>query len=136
MPETETDHSCAVCGKEFEDMSGGPEAIKWETGHGVDKWICPNCAFAILADVGMVTTRHYCYGCAKSEIQYPHTFRVCFECKHVYETAKDLIDMYNKEGRRVHAKTFREEGGFEMGEWKDKTKVKDIHFCPVCLHDF
>lgn len=69
------------------------------------------------------------------------TFRICGECNHVYPTAKDLVDLYNQEGRRVTRSMMAEtqtdlNTPGEVGEWVDKVKVADVFMCPVCNHDF
>lgn len=46
---------------------------------------------------------------------------VCFECAHVYRTAQDLLDAFNREMPE---------------ECPPATSTDDIGFCPECLHDF
>lgn len=59
----------------------------------------------------------FCWSCNKHEKQTDATFLVCYECNHVYQTAKDLEDAYMEAtGRHVPA--------------------HKIFFCQLCIHDF
>lgn len=73
----------------------------------------------------------WCYGCMRSEPIPPGgAYRICGECFHVYETADDLIRIYNAEGDRL-ADQHPEE---PRSPWV--TDPEAIFFCPVCIHDF
>ncbi len=52
-------------------------------------------------------------------------YRVCFECNHVYATARDLLAEYAavRAGR----------GDYPLAVLP---QVDDIGFCPFCLHDW
>lgn len=56
-------------------------------------------------------------------------FLICFECKHVFRTDRDLVDEHN--GTMA---AFAEPGE----RWTPLTvdEVDDVLSCPVCAHDF
>ena len=53
-------------------------------------------------------------------------FKFCYECGHTYATEKELIDEYNASGQRADE---------PENLWR-ATASDQIHFCPLCLHDF
>lgn len=65
--------------------------------------------------------------CAIHNVQEPatdSTYRVCFECGHVYETKQDLIDIEYETAQSYGDHIF------------PKTNAASILFCPLCLHDW
>jgi hypothetical protein len=71
------------------------------------------------------------------ELITPETFRVCFECSHVW-TIEDLLKDYNEGMRRAFADT----AVVTIPEVEEKLRLLPIedpykvYFCPLCLHDF
>jgi hypothetical protein len=78
----------------------------------------------------------FCWSCYKDEpIPEGGAYQVCFECKHVYVTAEDLVVAYN----RVITEMNRNMG---PGHAKlalltsSPESAKRIYFCQLCMHDF
>jgi len=82
----------------------------------------------------------HCYSCHVDEIGTG--FIVCGECGHLYRTAGDLRRAYRRRFREVHKRwqefdiiTARLPG--YRAWWRILTiRVKNIHFCQHCIHDF
>jgi hypothetical protein len=70
------------------------------------------------------------------EIPAGGAFIICFECGHVYATAQDLVDAWNREVDRMNADPLPE-SKFE-GPIPRRTleTVGEIFFCQECIHDF
>jgi hypothetical protein len=51
-------------------------------------------------------------------------YKVCFECKHVYQTEEELREAYICNAPEMYKDMAR------------RTKTEDIYFCAYCLHDF
>lgn len=69
-----------------------------------------------------------CYGsrlhCWSHDIDEPDLpwYRACFECKHVYRTAAELLAEHNKV--------------LAQYDVEPETDAADIYTCPLCTHDF
>jgi hypothetical protein len=63
----------------------------------------------------------YCAVHEKDEPTTDETYRVCFECGHVYETEKDLEEAWDE----TYPQTLLR-----------GRPARKIDFCPICLHDF
>jgi hypothetical protein len=57
-------------------------------------------------------------------------YRRCFECRHVFRTADDLVAVHNAEVAGLNA---RNPGKPPI---PDETGPDRIWFCPYCLHDW
>jgi hypothetical protein len=87
----------------------------------------------------------HCYSCGVDEAS-GHAYRVCFECGHVYPTARALRKAY----RRVRWEILRNPGiggrAWFSNEWQTGTlrqvwttltvRASKIYFCQLCIHDF
>lgn len=68
----------------------------------------------------------------KAEPVTEHTYRVCFECGHVYERPADLVKEYERIVKQMNDDLKSQEK--RLYPW---TKPADeIYFCQLCLHDF
>jgi hypothetical protein len=47
----------------------------------------------------------------------------CFECKHEYKSEEELVREFNKAMRSF------------IADRDDAVTLKDVPFCPLCLHD-
>ncbi|GII83340.1 hypothetical protein Ssi03_13300 [Sphaerisporangium siamense] len=71
----------------------------------------------------------YCYSCGRDEPVPPSgVYIICIECGHVYETADDLLHLYNEQiiaENRAHP------------EWAMPLAIDpdNIGCCALCLHD-
>lgn len=63
----------------------------------------------------------FCYIHHRHEQSVGPTYRVCFECGHVYYTEEELLD---------------EEWHANGGDVERLTCADGIYFCPLCLHDW
>lgn len=63
-------------------------------------------------------------------------YQVCFECKHVYPTARSLVDAYNREIDHIELIPLVDFPPDEPLEPKTVEQVDEIWFCQECLHDF
>ena len=77
----------------------------------------------------------HCWEHDVDEIQTPTSYKRCFECKHVYQTAQDLIDAYNQVVAEMNADGARRYGA-EHEPRPPRTSAEDIYFCQHCMHDF
>jgi hypothetical protein len=80
----------------------------------------------------------WCYSHWMMEPTDATTFRVCFECKHVYPTEESLVKAHNDFlhvlNREVNPKGHPD---FELTEpLPDVTTASQIYSCPECIHDF
>lgn len=64
-----------------------------------------------------------CYIHHRLEAFDEHTWRVCFECGHVYQTPDALVDLELYEYGSMYAN-------------RPEPKADEIWSCPLCLHDF
>jgi hypothetical protein len=56
------------------------------------------------------------------------TFKVCFECGHVFQTGTEILT----EANAFHVAMERAVPGAELPRYTDPN---DIDFCPFCTHD-
>jgi hypothetical protein len=83
-----------------------------------------------------VSDPDWCEWHHRIEVESPDTFRVCGECGHVWNTAEELLDEFNREGERVERQLAEMlDGGRFTGDL-GATDVADVLFCPLCLHDW
>lgn len=83
----------------------------------------------------------HCFIHQEDEQLHPHSYQICFECNHVYQTAGELITAYNQE---ITKHNLRDEDldfpdGWKYSDLEPLKKIYDpnkITFCPLCLHDF
>lgn len=59
---------------------------------------------------------------------------ICLECNHVYMTPADLIDTYNAIGIQSEQEAI--ENGWAPLEFQLVDDTEQIHFCPLCTHDW
>lgn len=64
------------------------------------------------------------------EFETPTTYRVCFECKHVYQAEQELVDAYNRVVTEMNASGKGEE------PISLRASAEEIYFCQLCMHDF
>lgn len=71
----------------------------------------------------------WCSSCSRWE-EAREEETCCLECGHVYKTAQELVEAYNREADSINDAydgpppvTYME-------------KAEDVNFCPLCLHDF
>jgi hypothetical protein len=80
--------------------------------------------------IGPLTAPHpieACYGsathCHWHDIDEPgDAYRVCFECKHAFRSAAELLAEHSK-----HLAEFGQE---------PETDPEQVYTCPLCIHDF
>lgn len=78
-----------------------------------------------------------CYGCNKPMPLDGAFYRYCFECGHVYVTARDLIEAHNKLNREVNEATGEATfNGETLPEIPMVESGDEIGYCPCCLHNF
>lgn len=73
----------------------------------------------------------WCYGCMQREPIPPGgAYLVCGECFHVYATADDLVDTFNRRGDEL--------ADLEPAQPRSAWVLdpERINFCPICIHDF
>lgn len=64
--------------------------------------------------------------CAIHDVEEPcgaNTYRICFECGHVWETMEVMVKFYRIEF-------------FEVDPTIQDKEGDEISFCPLCLHDW
>lgn len=68
----------------------------------------------------------------------PGAYRVCGECWHVYRTAEELVDAYNAQTDelKAHYEAQRPATAGFGGEWAHVRDPGQVHFCPLCAHDW
>lgn len=65
-----------------------------------------------------------CYSHNVDEPRDTNTYRVCFECNHVYQTEADLLAAHNRNKA-------------EMGDGPEQQLTPSLaSFCAECIHDF
>jgi hypothetical protein len=64
------------------------------------------------------------------KFEQPQLFS-CLECRHQYPSQKRIIDDYNKMVAEVYRR-----GGVPKREPPVATKLSQVPFCPLCLHDW
>lgn len=80
----------------------------------------------------------WCYSHHEYEDASGEIYLMCFECKHVYRTAEDLVNAYNREAT-VMADRW---AGLLVGAAPPPVRnlgpdqADLIGFCQFCLHDF
>ena len=80
----------------------------------------------------------YCYACGQYEDSL-RAFHVCFECNHVFKTEQDLIDGHNAildDLNKEELCAWGEEKPIERTPLPHVTSAKEVHSCPLCIHDF
>jgi hypothetical protein len=65
----------------------------------------------------------HCWSHGVDEVTMP-AFIICFECNHVYRTAEELQLLYATNAP------------FHLPREQKFLSVEQIHFCPLCMHDF
>lgn len=91
----------------------------------------------------MMSGTSACYSHQRTETITPKTYRVCFECGHVW-TARALRRTYTAEGRALLRDGWTVPGDTGRSWWRRlryrirlaTTRVRTIYFCPLCVHDF
>lgn len=58
----------------------------------------------------------------------------CFECRHMYLTADELIEVFNEELRLMDANAAANK--WEPCFSEPASSTDEIEFCPFCLHDW
>ena len=66
------------------------------------------------------------------EVMGPETYRVCFECKHVYSTPADLEAAWTRTVREIN-QSAAEHNAPLISEHRS---ADEIYFCQECIHDF
>lgn len=73
-----------------------------------------------------------CYIHNVFEVMRPDAYRVCFECKHVYNTPADLEKAYAREVVRMNETDPTCQPPLDP----KGRKANEIYFCQECVHDF
>lgn len=74
----------------------------------------------------------YCHIHDCFEVMRPDAYQVCFECKHVYNTAEDLEEAYT----RVVSEMNRNAEAWGNSILPVHRPADQIFFCQECIHDF
>lgn len=72
------------------------------------------------------------------KLEEDNGYHRCFECGHLYLTSDELVTTYNDKGLDVHnalKDPYMIEHELDIGKYRP-AELKDIFFCPHCLHDF
>ena len=64
------------------------------------------------------------------KFELPQTYS-CLECRHQYKSSGDIIRTYNNMVAEVYRR-----GGVPKREPPVATKLSQVSFCPLCLHDW
>lgn len=80
--------------------------------------------------------RDMCWSHNVNEPANEETYRICFECNHVFQTEDDLVNAHN-----AKVEEMRMDGPGGDFEWEVAyiplaQRGSDIHCCPFCIHDF
>lgn len=63
----------------------------------------------------------WCASCNRHETALARdVYKYCLECGHIWPTAQGLVEAYNFAAQPLNA----------------AETAEDVHFCPLCLHDF
>lgn len=71
---------------------------------------------------------YHCYCHNIDEPADSNSYLICFECCHVFQTEKELIDAFNKNLIEYYDGLHIEGPLASLGD--------EINFCPFCTHDF
>lgn len=74
---------------------------------------------------------NHCYAHMVDELVTDDTYRVCFECSHVYYTPKDLEEAYHRASMQMI-----ESDPEAYAEVVTSLPAEKISFCQACMHDF
>ena len=86
-------------------------------------------------------SRLHCYCCHADEPDEP-CFIACFECRHVWRTAEDLLIAHNK-----HLAVYADPEAAQVSEafaalgvpvlpYVPEMNPQHVYCCPLCIHDF
>lgn len=73
----------------------------------------------------------YCFIHDVFEVLKPDVYKVCYECKHVYNTPQDLEAAYTRVVRELN-----ENVEADLRELPEHKPADQIYFCQECIHDF
>jgi hypothetical protein len=67
-------------------------------------------------------------------------YRICYECKHVFQTAEELVAVFNATGRQSAEECnkwmAKEWDNWEPVQFEPVDDAEQVFFCPLCMHDF
>lgn len=88
----------------------------------------------------------HCYWCDVDEPLNESVYMWCFECGHVYQTARVLRRLFRRNVILESFQTFRQMPWLLPTQFSPsrvqvlwhavKLRAKNIRFCPLCSHDF
>lgn len=85
--------------------------------------------------------RLHCHSCDVDEMATTVSYRICYECNHVWETSEQLVMAHNLENAKYNltAKDLDWPDGWmysDLPPLSIASREEEVFFCPLCTHDF